>query len=46
METAIHNIDRIMDDYNEITEEFADIELYENAPENLKNQDVYLTSAL
>lgn len=41
METAIHNIDRIMDDYNEVTEEFADIELYENAPENLKNQVTY-----
>lgn len=41
METAIHNIDRVMDDYNEVTEEFADIELYEDAPENLKNQVAY-----
>jgi len=41
MEDALHHIDRLMDSYNELSEEFSDIELYENAPDNLKESVSY-----
>ncbi|MDD6845814.1 MAG: hypothetical protein PUE32_09660 [Clostridia bacterium] len=42
MEDATHHIDEVMVEYNNITEHFKDIELFENAPEVLKQQIAYL----
>lgn len=42
MEDATHHIDEVMIEYNNITEHFKDIELFENAPEVLKQQIAYL----
>lgn len=38
MEEATRHIDEVMLEYNNITEHFADIELYENAPDVLRRQ--------
>lgn len=38
MEDATKHIDEVMLEYNNITEHFSDIELFENAPDILKNQ--------
>jgi hypothetical protein len=38
MEDATHHIDEVMLEYNNITEHFSDIELFENAPDILKAQ--------
>ena len=42
MEDATHHIDEVMVEYNNITEHFKDIELFENAPEVLKQQIAFL----
>ena len=42
MEDATHHIDEVMVEYNNITEHFKDIELFENAPEVLKQQIAYM----
>ena len=38
MEDAGRHIEMIMEEYSQVSERFADIELYENAPDNLKDQ--------
>ena len=42
MECATRHIDEVMVEYNNITEHFKDIELFENAPDVLKQQIAYL----
>lgn len=42
MEGATRHIDEVMVEYNNITEHFKDIELFENAPDVLKQQIAYL----